>query len=195
MSSPSNVRGFVYYADSAEATRNTVRTVRTGLIIGAIITAILGILMLSFPEKSAFLAGIVFGIFILIRGIVRVVVGIGGPGLSGLGRTLSIIFGAILLAAGVFVLVDLSAAVEVLAIVIGISWIIDGIATLLEHSRVAAPAFTIVTGILSILAGVAMFFLGALGVVVLMVVIGAVAIALAIVQVIGAIAVGRSARG
>lgn len=195
MSSPSNVRGFVYYGDSAEATRNTVRTVRTGLIIGAIITAILGILMLSFPEKSAFLAGIIFGIFILIRGIVRVVVGIGGPGLSALGRTVSIIFGALLLAAGVFVLVDLSAGVEVLAIVIGISWIIDGIVTLLETSRTAAPAFAIVTGILSIVAGIAMFFLGALGVAVLMVVIGAVAIALAIVQVMGAIAVGRTAKG
>lgn len=195
MSSPSNVRGFVYYGDSAEATRNTVRTVRTGLIIGAIITAILGILMLSFPEKSAFLAGIIFGIFILIRGIVRVVVGIGGPGLSALGRTLSIIFGVLLLAAGVFVLVDLTAGVEVLAIVIGISWIIDGIVTLLETSRTASRAFAIISGILSILAGIAMFFLGALGVEVLMVVIGAVAIALAIVQIIGAIAVGRAAKG
>lgn len=77
MSQSSNAGGFVYYVDSAETTKNTVRTVRTGLIIGAIITAIVGILMLAFPEKTAVLAGIIFGIFILIRGIVRVVVGIG----------------------------------------------------------------------------------------------------------------------
>lgn len=100
----------------------------------------------------------------------------------------------LLVAAGVVILLDLSLGVEILAIFIGISWIIDGIATLIESSRVASRAFSIVTGILSILAGIAMFFLGTLGVAVLMVVIGAIALALAVVQIVGAIAVGRSSR-
>jgi uncharacterized membrane protein HdeD (DUF308 family) len=194
MSTPNSVNGFVYYGSSAEATKQTVRTVRTGLIIGAIITAIVGILMLAFPQSSAFLAAIIFGVFVLIRGIVRVVVGIGGPGLTGLGRTLSIITGVILLAAGVVILLNLTVGVEVLAIIIGISWIIDGIATLIESSRAAARAFSIVTGIISVLAGVAMFFLGGQGVAIIMIVIGAVALALAVVQIVGAIAVGRVSR-
>jgi len=194
MSTPNSVNGFVYYGSSAEATKQTVRTVRTGLIIGAIITAIVGILMLAFPQSSAFLAAIIFGVFVLIRGIVRVVVGIGGPGLTGLGRTLSIITGVILLAAGVVILLNLTIGVEVLAIIIGISWIIDGIATLIESSRAAARAFSIVTGIISVLAGVAMFFLGGQGVAIIMIVIGAVALALAVVQIVGAIAVGRVSR-
>ncbi|MCF8541012.1 MAG: DUF308 domain-containing protein [Aurantimicrobium sp.] len=194
MSTPNSVNGFVYYGSSAEATKQTVRTVRTGLIIGAIITAIVGILMLAFPQSSAFLAAIIFGVFVLIRGIVRVVVGIGGPGLTGLGRTLSIITGVILLAAGVVILFNLTVGVEVLAIIIGISWIIDGIATLIESSRAAARAFSIVTGIISVLAGVAMFFLGGQGVAIIMIVIGAVALALAVVQIVGAIAVGRVSR-
>lgn len=194
MSTPNSVNGFVYYGSSAESTKQTVRTVRTGLIIGAIITAIVGILMLAFPQSSAFLAAIIFGVFVLIRGIVRVVVGIGGPGLTGLGRTLSIITGVILLAAGVVILLNLTVGVEVLAIIIGISWIIDGIATLIESSRAAARAFSIVTGIISVLAGVAMFFLGGQGVAIIMIVIGAVALALAVVQIVGAIAVGRVSR-
>lgn len=194
MSSPNSVNGFIYYGNSAEATKQTVTTVRTGLIIGAVITAIVGILMLVFPEKSALLAGIIFGIFVLIRGIVRVVVGIGGPGLTGLGRTLSIIIGVILLAAGVIILVNITVGVEVLAIIIGISWIIDGIATLIESSRAAARAFSIVTGIISVLAGVGMFFLGGLGVELIMVLIGSIALALAVVQIIGAATVGRMSR-
>jgi uncharacterized membrane protein HdeD (DUF308 family) len=194
MSTPNSVNGFVYYGSSAEATKQTVRTVRTGLIIGAIITAIVGILMLAFPQESAVLAGIIFGIFVLIRGIVRVIVGIGGPGLTGLGRTLSIITGVILLAAGVAILLNISVGEVVLAIIIGISWIIDGIATLIESSRAAARAFSIVTGIISILAGAAMFFLGGQGVAIIMIVIGAVALALAVVQVVGAIVVGRATR-
>jgi uncharacterized membrane protein HdeD (DUF308 family) len=194
MSTSNSGNGFVYYGSSAEATKQTVSTVRTGLIIGAIITAIVGILMLAFPQSSAFLAAIIFGVFVLIRGIVRVVVGIGGPGLTGLGRTLSIITGVILLAAGVVILLNLTVGVEVLAIIIGISWIIDGIATLIESSRAAARAFSIVTGIISVLAGVAMFFLGGQGVAIIMIVIGAVALALAVVQIVGAIAVGRVAR-
>jgi uncharacterized membrane protein HdeD (DUF308 family) len=150
--------------------------------------------MLSFPGKTAFLAGIIFGIFVLIRGVVRVVVGIGGPGLTGLGRTLSIVLGVVLLVAGVFILLDINLGIEVLAIVIGISWIVDGIATLAESSHAAARAFSIVTGIISVLAGIAMFFLGTIGVELIMVIIGAIAIALAIVQVIGAIVVGRATR-
>jgi uncharacterized membrane protein HdeD (DUF308 family) len=194
MSTPNSVNGFIYYGNSAEATKQTVRTVRTGLIIGAVITAIVGILMLVFPQGTAVLAGIIFGIFVLIRGIVRVVVGIGGPGLTGLGRTLSIVIGVILLAAGVAILLNISVGEVVLAIIIGISWIIDGIATLIESSRAAGRAFSIVTGIISILAGIAMFFLGGQGVAIIMIVIGAVALALAVVQVVGAIAVGRAAR-
>jgi uncharacterized membrane protein HdeD (DUF308 family) len=194
MSTPNSVNGFIFYGNSAEATKQTVRTVRTGLIIGAVITAIVGILMLAFPQNTAILAAIIFGIFVLIRGIVRVVVGIGGPGLTGLGRTLSIVIGVILLAAGLAILLNISVGVEVLAIIIGISWIIDGIATLIESSRAAARAFSIVTGIISILAGIAMFFLGGQGVAIIMIVIGAVALALAVVQVVGAIAVGRAAR-
>ena len=194
MSTPNSVNGFIYYGSSAEATKQTVRTVRTGLIIGAVITAIVGILMLAFPQSSAFLAAIIFGVFVLIRGIVRVIVGIGGPGLTGLGRTLSIITGVILLAAGVVILLNITVGVEVLAIIIGISWIIDGIATLIESSRAAARAFSIVTGIISVLAGIAMFFLGSQGVAIIMIVIGAVALALAVVQVVGAIAVGRASR-
>ena len=194
MSTPNSVNGFIYYGSSAEATKQTVRTVRTGLIIGAVITAIVGILMLAFPQGTAVLAGIIFGIFVLIRGIVRVIVGIAGPGLTGLGRTLSIVIGVILLAAGLAILLNISVGVEVLAIIIGISWIIDGIATLIESSRAAARAFSIVTGIISILAGIAMFFLGGQGVAIIMIVIGAVALALAVVQVVGAIAVGRAAR-
>ena len=192
MSTPNGVNGFIYYGNSAEATKKTVKTVRTGLIIGAVITAIVGILMLAFPQDSAILAAIIFGIFVLIRGIVRVIVGIGGPGLTGLGRTLSIITGVILLAAGVVILLNITVGVQVLAIIIGISWIIDGIATLIESSRAAARAFSIVTGIISVLAGVAMFFLGGQGVAIIMIVIGAVALALAVVQVVGAIAVGRA---
>lgn len=194
MSTPNSVNGFIYYGNSAEATKKTVKTVQTGLIIGAVITAIVGILMLAFPDKSAVLAGIIFGIFVLIRGIVRVIIGIGGPGLTGLGRTLSIVTGVILLAAGLVILLNISVGVEVLAIIIGVSWIIDGIATLIESSRAAARAFSIVTGIISLLAGVAMFFLGGQGVAIIMVVIGSVALALAVVQVVGAIAVGRATR-
>ena len=167
---------------------------RTGLIIGAIITAIVGILMLAFPGKTAVLAAIIFGVFVLVRGIVRIVVGIGGPGLTGLGRTVSIILGVILLAAGVFILIDINRGIEVLAIIIGISWIIDGIATLIESSRAAARAFSIVAGLISVLAGVGMFFLGGLGVELIMVLIGSIALALAVVQIIGAATVGRMSR-
>lgn len=189
--SQQNVQGFVFYGDSADQTNAVVKAIRTGLIIGAILTAIVGGLILAWPGITLGIIAVVFGIFILVRGIVRLAAGIFGPGLSAGGRTLSIILGILLIAAAIFVLRNLEAGLAVLGLLIGLSWIIDGIAMLVESAKGPARGFSTVAGIISVIAGVVVLFIPVSGVAVLTILAGVVFLVLAVLQIVGAILVGR----
>ena len=189
--SQQNAQGFVFYGDSADQTKTVVKAIRTGLIIGAILTAIVGGLILAWPGITLAIVAVVFGIFILIRGIVRLAAGVFGPGLSAGGRTLSIILGILLIAAAIFVLRNLEAGLAVLGLLIGLSWIIDGIAMLVESAKGPARGFSTVAGIISVIAGVVVLFIPVSGVAVLTLLAGVVFLVLAVLQIVGAIVVGR----
>ncbi len=190
--SQQNVQGFVFYGDSADQTNSVVKAIRTGLIVGAVLTAIVGGLILAWPGITLAVVAVVFGIFILVRGIVRLAAGIFGPGLSAGGRTLSIILGILLIAAAIFVLRNLEAGLAVLGLLIGLSWIIDGIAMLVESAKGPARGFSTVAGVISVIAGVVVLFIPVSGVAVLTVLAGVVFLVLAVLQIIGAIMVGRN---
>ena len=190
--SQQNVQGFVFYGDSADQTAAAVKAIRTGLVIGAVLTLLAGSLVLAFPGTALAVIAVIFGIFILVRGIFRLALGAFGPGLSGLGRALSIVLGVLLVAAGIFVLTNLAAGIVVLGILIGLSWIIDGIAMLVESGRVAGRGFSLVAGIISVLAGVVFLFAPIAGVAVLPLCTAIVFLILGVLQVVGAIMVGRN---
>ena len=189
--SQQNVQGFVFYGDSADQTNAVVKAIRTGLIIGAVLTAVVGGLILGLPGITLAVIAVVFGLFILVRGIVRLAAGIFGPGLSAGGRTLSIILGILLIAAAIFVLRNLEAGLAVLGLLIGLSWIIDGIAMLVESAKGPARGFSTVAGLISVIAGVVVLFIPVSGVAVLTVLAGVVFLVLAVLQIVGAILVGR----
>lgn len=190
--SQENVQGFVFYGDSADQTKAAVKAIRTSLIIGGILTLLVGGVILAWPNATLAVIAVVFGLFILIRGIVRLAVGIFGPGLTAGGRTLSIILGILLLAAAIFVLRNLEAGLAVIGLLIGLSWIIDGIATLIESGKGASRGFSIFAGIVSIVAGVVVLFVPVTGVAFLVLLTGIVFLILGVLQIIGAIVVGRT---
>lgn len=182
----------MFYGDSADQTKAAVKAIRTSLIIGGILTLLVGGVILAWPNATLAVIAVVFGLFILIRGIVRLAVGIFGPGLTAGGRTLSIILGILLLAAAIFVLRNLEAGLAVIGLLIGLSWIIDGIATLIESGKGASRGFSIFAGIVSIVAGVVVLFVPVTGVAFLVLLTGIVFLILGVLQIIGAIVVGRT---
>lgn len=190
--SQQNVQGFVFYGDSADQTASAVKAIRTGLVIGAVLALLAGGFILAFPAGALAVIAVVFGIFILLRGIVRLALGLFGPGLSAGGRTLSIILGILLIAASIFVLRNLEAGLAVLGLLIGLSWIVDGIAMLVESGRGAVRGFSIVAGIISVIAGVVVLFVPVTGVAVLTIFTAIVFLVLGVLQVVGAIMVGRN---
>ncbi|MBK5238964.1 MAG: DUF308 domain-containing protein [Actinomycetales bacterium] len=195
MSTPnSDLQGFAFYGDSATTAKATVKVIQTGLVIGAVLSALVGIIVLSWPMATLVVVAVLFGLYFLVRGIVRVAVGIFAPGLTGGGRTLSIILGVLLVAVGIFALKNPGDSLALLGILIGISWVIDGIATLVESSNKASRGFAIAAGIISIVAGVVVLFVPIDGVATLTIIAGIFLIVLAVAQALGAIVLASAAK-
>ena len=185
---------FVFYGDGAAQNKSVIAAIRTALVIGAVFAAAVAGVIFAWPGITLGIIAVVFGIYVLVRGIIRFVSGVFAPGITGAGRTLSIILGVLLIAASIFMLRHLDDTLAVLGLLIGLSWIIDGIATVVESSRDTSRALSLVSGIVSILAGVVFLFIPANGVVFLTFFTAGVFILLAILQIVAAILVGKSRR-
>lgn len=195
MSTPNaQFKGFAFYGDSANTAKATVKVIQTGLIVGAILSALVGIIVLSWPMATLVVVAVMFGLYFLVRGIVRVIVGIFGPGLTAGGRALSIILGVLLGAVGIFALMNTAGTLALLGILIGISWIIDGIATIVESSNKGSRGFAIAAGIIGIAAGVVVLAVPIDGVATLTIIAGIFLIVLAVAQALGAIVLASAAK-
>ncbi len=195
MSTPNaQFKGFAFYGDSANTAKATVKVIQTGLIVGAILSALVGIIVLSWPMATLVVVAVMFGLYFLVRGIVRVIVGIFGPGLTAGGRGLSIVLGVLLVAVGIFALMNTAGTLAVLGILIGISWIIDGIATIVESSNKASRGFAIAAGIIGVAAGVVVLAVPIDGVATLTIIAGLFLIVLAVAQALGAIVLASTVK-
>jgi uncharacterized membrane protein HdeD (DUF308 family) len=187
-------KGFAFYGDSANTAKATVRVIQTGLIVGAILSALVGIIVLSWPMATLVVVAVLFGLYFLVRGTVRVAMGIFGPGLTVGGRVLSIVLGLLLAAVGIFALMNTTGTLFLLGILIGISWIIDGIATIIESSNKASRGFAIAAGIIGVAAGVVVLAVPIDGVATLIIIAGIFLIVLAVAQALGAIVLASAAK-
>jgi uncharacterized membrane protein HdeD (DUF308 family) len=195
MSTPTpDLQGFAFYGDGHENTKQTIKVIQTGLFIGAALAALFGGLILGFTGGALLVIAIFIGLYFLIRGIIRVITGIFAPGLTAGGRTLSIVLGVLLVAVGIFALKNPGDSLALLGILIGLSWIIDGVATLIESSRAVSRGFAITAGLISLVAGFVVLFVPIEGVAVLTVITGVFLIVIAIAQVVGALVLGSAAK-
>jgi uncharacterized membrane protein HdeD (DUF308 family) len=190
----SDIQSFAFYGEDAESAKSVVRVLQTGLFIGALIALVAGGAILAWPGGASAVIALIFGLYFLIRGLVRVAVGIFGPGRTGGGRALSIVLGILLIVVGVFAFKSPAGILELLGILIGIMWIIDGIATLVESGRGSSRGIAITLGVISLIAGVAVLFVPATAVDVLIVLGGVFLIVIGVAQAIGAFTVGRMAK-
>ncbi len=133
--------------------------VRIGLGIVSAIALFIGVALLVWPGRTLVVAGALIGINFLISGVVRLGVGIFGTAYSGGMRALSIILGLFVLLGGIVVLRNLAASTAILllimTIIVGISWIVEGIVALVDSDKAPSRGWAIALGIVSIVAGVA----------------------------------------
>jgi uncharacterized membrane protein HdeD (DUF308 family) len=179
--------------DPSRLSKNEVNGIRVALGISAVVALLVGILVLVWPDKTAGLLAILFGLYFLIIGVVRLAKGIFSRGISGGSRVLSILLGLLLVIAGIFALRNLGTTVALLGIIIGIGWIIEGVAALVESTVDTSRWPGIVFGVISILAGIVVLLLPQESVTVLIWVGGIFLVVAGLVQLVQAFTFGRAA--
>lgn len=122
--------------------------------IRAAISLVIGILVLVWPHATVSILAVLLGIYFIVLGIIRVVSGIVDKDLNGGGRVANLIIGGLILAAGVIVVRNPFETAVFIVIIIGISWIFEGIATLVDSARGNGTTVSTIVGGLIAVAGV-----------------------------------------
>ncbi|WP_062071487.1 DUF308 domain-containing protein [Demequina sediminicola] len=182
--------------DPEQLTRRAVSAARITMgVVGAIAIGI-GIALLVWPGESLEVLAVFAAIFFLISGAVRAAVGVFSRDVSSGYRLLNIIVGILLLLGGVVMLKNLSAATGVLTVVvvilIGMGWIIEGIATLAQAGKAQAGTMAYVRGAIAIIAGIVVIVVPGWSAFALIIMTGVTLILLGIVGLVQAFALGRN---
>lgn len=168
---------------------------RVTLGVAGVVSLLTGILIVVWPGITGAAVTAIIAAYMVIAGIVYGVSAFVSKGRSGLWRVGHILLAVLFLAGGVTAFANLAASEAVLAVIVGISvgvvWIIQGVVALTTLDFVRSRGFTIFFAVISILAGITMFFSPVYGVAVLWVLVGVSAILLGIIQIVRAFQVGR----
>ena len=130
----------------------------TGLRVAlGILSIVVGILVIARPVDTLFFVAVMFGIQLVILGVVRIVLAASVSGVPRWLKVLSVILGILTIIAGVICFTRPQASLVILAILLAAGWIADGIADLArgfgrERSG-GQRTYLIILGIVSIVAG------------------------------------------
>lgn len=169
---------------------------RVTLGVAGVISLLTGILIVAWPGATGAAVTAIIAVYMVIAGIVYGVSAFVSKNRSGLWRFGHILLALLFLGGGVTAFANLGATSAVLAIVVGISvgvvWVIQGVVALTTLDFVRSRGFTIFFAVISILAGITMFFSPIYGVAVLWILVGVSAILLGVIQIVRAFQVGRN---
>lgn len=140
-----------------------------GFVIATAISAIaLGVAALVWPGATLITVALLFGAYLVVSGIFRLVIAFTSDSLSTGIRWFVGIMGVLIIIAGIIALNNLAQSLLVLAFVIGFGWIFDGVAAIAGGitGRTALPRWlSIVSGVISIIGGIVIFTLPGLAIV------------------------------
>ena len=136
--------------------------------------AVLGVVVLAWPGPTATVLAVLFGIHLLVTGLVQLVAAFSDARPVG-GRGLSAVLGTLSLLIGLLCLRDPLQTVVVLGLLIGVAWTLGGVirvAVGIVAARGATRGWWIASGVLSFAAGAVVLVYPGAGVVVLTAVVG-----------------------
>ncbi|WP_329619879.1 HdeD family acid-resistance protein [Streptomyces sp. NBC_01255] len=126
------------------------------LLVAGLVSVVLGILVLVWPDASLRVAGVLFGLYLLFSGVMQLVAAFGTHATTAL-RVMAFISGALSILLGLFCFRGAMQSTLLLALWIGIGWLFRGITqTVAAASDPAMPArgWQIFLGVVSAVAGV-----------------------------------------
>ncbi|QDP96712.1 HdeD family acid-resistance protein [Microlunatus elymi] len=128
-----------------------------GVVLGVCLI-ILGLIVLIRPGASLLLLAILVGIQLMFLGVVRVISALTSKTVSTVWRVLVIIAGVLTAIVGIICLLRPEKSLSLLAILVGIGWLIDGVATIvsafLAPRKRRARVSQVIFGLCSLIAGI-----------------------------------------
>ncbi|MBN0038708.1 DUF308 domain-containing protein [Cellulosimicrobium cellulans] len=169
-------------------TIRTVNGIRTAVGVSGLVSAILGVLILVWPGRTAMVVTAIIAAYAIIAGLVHLGLGLFSGGRGGWARVGRILLGVVFIVAGVLAFLNLGQTTTFLAlflgILVGILWIVEGIVDLTSLRDAASKTISILFAILSIVAGVVLLFTPLWGVTVLWWLLGLSLIVLGLVNIV-----------
>jgi uncharacterized membrane protein HdeD (DUF308 family) len=177
--------------DTAELSRPVLRGIRVALAISGAVAVILGIAVLVAPGRSLAVVAVLFGIYFIVIGLIRAISGIVASGAGGASRVLNIVLGILVFALGVVSVRNPALTIALLAVLVGVAWVIEGIAALFSTTPDRSRWFGVLFGIVSIIAGITVLVTPLLSALVLATIGGFFLLVAGIAQLVQAVMFGR----
>jgi uncharacterized membrane protein HdeD (DUF308 family) len=99
---------------------------------GAATSIILGVVALAWPGETLYVGAAIFGIWLLVHGVINLVQAVTATREDGVARALTAVIGVLFLVAGVICLRNLLVSLLAIATLIGIAWLIGGLTSLVN---------------------------------------------------------------
>ncbi|MET8148518.1 HdeD family acid-resistance protein [Actinoplanes sp. NPDC049668] len=123
---------FTSEAAPADATRSFAKAVWWLALGASVFSVVLGVVMLVWPEATLKVVAALFGVWLLLHGIVRIVQAITATARDGAERALLGVIGVFFVVAGVIALRNLLVTLTLLVTLVGLMWLIGGILELIS---------------------------------------------------------------
>jgi uncharacterized membrane protein HdeD (DUF308 family) len=164
------------------------KKIRNHIGVNGLISLIVGLLILFWPRRTAFIATLLLGIAFIAIGLFYIITSFTTQDESGWGRVGHILLGILYMVAGVFCIIDLASTTAYLflfvGIFVGITWIMEGCIGFGSMKYTPSKGWTIFSSVLSIIAGIFLLFTPFLGAAFLWILLGVALVVLGITKII-----------
>jgi len=174
------------HPNSADSAAASIKALGQGwwlLALFGVITLVFGVVLTFKPGKSVHAIAVIFGIWLLILGVVRLIQAIGATG----ERTPLLIVGLLSILIAIIVLHHTTTTVAVLGFIVGIFWTVGGVAQLIHgfsanDGEVSWPI--VILGVIATIVGILCLVYPSLSLSIICVIIGIGMIAYGIVEIV-----------
>jgi uncharacterized membrane protein HdeD (DUF308 family) len=138
---------------------------RAFIVFVAVVAIVIGVVGLVWTGATLVAISFLFGVFLIVAALYRIAIAFENRRASAAGFVINLIVAAVIFATGIVCLNSSAQSLAILALVLGIGWIFDGVGDLfaagMGYTR-GRRGLVALSGIVSILAGIAILFLPAL---------------------------------
>ncbi|AWB86334.1 hypothetical protein C3E77_06710 [Mycetocola zhujimingii] len=149
---------YFFHTESVGVGSSQLRTVRTIIIVLGVVAIVTGIAIFVWPEATLSIVAWLFGLYFVVSGLTRIGRAIAASGQPASYRVFLAVLGILLVIGGVFVFANPMFGVAVVAAVIGLTWIVEGIGVLMDVPRGGAAWLAVLVGVVCILGGLVLLF-------------------------------------